>query len=141
MNPQTPPLPKHLPLTVAEAFPDPHLKAADIPAGGITLKIDRVGWKWLRPQKDLELKAVVFFATLTGKACAKYLILNKTQATAIEAITNSANFSKWPGAPVQLAPARRGGKDTIAISHPAHPATADTPNGEAPTLTGEPEKF
>jgi hypothetical protein len=120
-NNQPPAVPANMTRSAHQAFADPHLKAADLPAAGATYKIKSVQWKALRPQLEWEFKPIVWFTTPSGLACSKYLILNKTQSRAITAIACSDDFDAWVGHLVHLSPARARGQDTIAVS----PAPAD----------------
>lgn len=127
---QPPTLPKNLPTTARAAFPDPHLKACDLPAGGATYVIARHEWKYLRPQGEWELKPLLYFTTPNGRPCSKYLILNKTNAEAMTAIFETDDFEAWYGKPIHLSPARIKGKDSVVAGPAPEKHRAPRPEGD-----------
>jgi len=127
-----------MPRSARASFPDPHLKAADLPPSGATYRIVRIEWKALRPQSEWEFKPVAFFATPAGSPCSKYLILNKTTAEAITEIVGSDSYDAWTGHLVHISPAQtRQHRDTIAVS-PA-PADITAKYAAKPEATAAPE--
>jgi len=100
------------PTTVAELFPSTWLTADDLAGRQVRVVIERVDFEDLR-QRDgtRQRKAVVAF-----KGAHKRLILNKTQAQAIQAIADSERFEDWPGVAVVLkAGTAPNGKPTIIV--------------------------
>lgn len=119
---QKPTLPATLPATVEDAFPTPHLRASDLPPGGATVVVHHYKWDHVRPKDKWELKLLLFFTSTSGKPTKKYLILNKTQAQSLAAISGTEAIEAWAGTLVHLSPAEVRGKHTIAIGPPPAPA-------------------
>jgi hypothetical protein len=84
-------------MNIDDSFPSPFLKAADLGGAELLLII-----KTVQPEpvgRSRELKPVIYFYDR-----AKGLVLNRTNARAITAITNSKDTNTWPGTKVVLYP-------------------------------------
>ena len=100
------------PETVAELFPSEWLTADALQGRQVRVVIERIDFEDLR-QRDgtRERKAVVTF-----EKAHKRLILNRTQAKAIQAIAASERFADWPGLAVVLREGQApNGKPTIIV--------------------------
>ena len=98
--------------TLSDLYPDPWLHAADLVGKRVTVKITAVELQEFHmPDNSTKLALAVSF-----EKAKKRLILNKTMARAMMALTGTEVFSEWVGASVVLAPAVAPNKrGTIAI--------------------------
>jgi hypothetical protein len=80
-------------MRTSEAFPSKYLRAADLNGAEPTVTIDRVEAETLNDK----LALVVYFK---GKEAG--LVLNKTNARSIEALTGSDETDDWPGTRLKL---------------------------------------
>jgi len=97
--------------TVSDLYPSPWLHAGDL-AKPVTVRIASVELQEFHlPDGTDHLALVIAF-----EKAKRRLILNKTQARAMMAITGSEVFGEWVGASITLAPAvAPNHKGTIAI--------------------------
>lgn len=100
------------PTTVSELFPSAWLTAADLGGRAVRVVIERIDFEDLRQRDGKRArKAIVSF-----EKAHRRLILNKTQAQAIQAIAGSERFEDWPCVAVVLKPGTApNGKATITI--------------------------
>lgn len=82
-------------MRVGEAFPSNYLKASDLQGKRISVTIDHVAFEDIGRQKDR--KPVVYFQ---GKD--KGLVLNKTNASKITALTGTDEMDDWQGQTIIL---------------------------------------
>lgn len=82
---------------INDAFPSNYLKASDLKGRAIVVEIDRVDFEPVGQKK--EMKPIVYFA---GKD--KGLVLNKTNATKIVALTGYDDTDEWGGCSIVIYP-------------------------------------
>jgi len=80
---------------IYDAFPSKYLKASDLQGRQPIVTIDRVEYEEVGKQRDR--KPILYFANKD-----KGMVLNKTNANKVIAITGSAVTEEWQGAAVQL---------------------------------------
>lgn len=116
-------------MNINDVFPSTFLKAYDLKGKTPTVTIDRVEFQQVRGGRtgSVETKAVVYF---TGKG--KGLLLNKTNARSIIAITGTAITEEWRGAVLTLfATVDTFGKEKHDVIRIKAPAAATLPASSA----------
>ena len=82
---------------INDAFPSKYLKAADLKGKSVALTVTKVASENIGD----DLKLVVFF-----KGTDKGLVLNKTNANSIAAVTGSGDTDDWTGKKITLFPTK-----------------------------------
>jgi len=113
-----------------DLWPDKWLKAEHLQGRRPTVAVETVVVERLHSPQTRKAEPRLV-ASFYGKSLR--LILNKTQAQALAAITGTEDYTAWPGHQVVLsAGIAPNGKGTITISPVPDPPTAKASNGHNP---------
>lgn len=113
-------------MKVSDFWPEKWLKPEHLSGKTWTLTISAVTAEEVADVKDRQKRNI--YPALSFAKASKKLILNKTQALAIQEIAGTEEMERWIGIEVALAPAKApNGKDTIKISAAPKAAPAAPP--------------
>ena len=124
---------------INDAFPSNYLKASDLKGRSVVVVIDRVEFEPVGQKKDM--KPILYFQ---GKT--KGVVLNKTNATKIMALTDTPDTENWRGFAIVLYPTETSfqGDMVDCIRVKAAPTTArrqppppPEPEPESPIITDD----
>jgi hypothetical protein len=115
-----------------DKFPSKYIKVEDLNGRPLVVTVARVADELVGQDKDD--KNVVYFREIT-----KGLVLNRTNGESIAELANSEDVDDWPGARLQLYPAKTkyGGKTTPCIRVEAAPAASGRPPATTPSFVDE----